>query len=342
MNKPIVISMGEPAGIATEIILKAWILRKKHQLYPFLLIDDFKKVELVNELFNFGVKLKKISEPSQAKSLFPKALPIIDISKKLKFDLGLPDTQNSQFVLSSIKQCTKLVLEDKCCAMVTLPICKETLIKSGFKFNGQTEYISYLTENLTKKKNEEIMIMSTQKPIDGGKNLIVGLYSTHESIKDAVSKISLKKILKKIIAFKESLEKIWKINDPYIAVCGINPHAGEGGLIGDEEKKLILPAIEILRKENIRIVGPISSDSCFYKEKRKKFDGIFCFYHDQALIPIKILDFLNSINVTGGLPILRVSPDHGPAFDIANKNIANVDSLLSSIKFIKNLVNGSI
>tara|TARA_Y100000589_G_scaffold327307_1_gene368864 strand:- start:453 stop:1481 length:1029 start_codon:yes stop_codon:yes gene_type:complete len=342
MKKPIVVSMGEPAGIATEIILKAFKLRLKYKLYPFFLVDDFKKVEFVNKLFDFGVNLEKISDPSEAKNLFSKSLPIIDIDKKLKFNLGFPDTQNSQYVLNSIKQCTKLVLEDKCCAMLTLPVCKETLIKSGFKFKGQTEYISYLTKNLTKKNNEEIMIMTTQKPSDGGKNLIVGLCSTHESIKDAINKITLKKTLKKIKVFKQSLQKIWKINNPYIAVSGINPHAGEGGLIGDEEKKFILPAIDILRKENVRIVGPISSDSCFYKEKRKEFDGIFCFYHDQALIPIKILDFPNSINVTGGLPVLRVSPDHGPAFDIARKNVADVDSLLSSIKFIKNLVNGPI
>ena len=146
-------------------------------------------------------------------------------------------------------------------------------------------------------------------------------------------------IIKKIHAFQKSLQKLWLIKNPKIGICGLNPHAGEDGLIGLEEKKFIIPAIKELKKKKINLFGPLSSDSCFYKSNREKYDAIFCIYHDQGLTPIKILDFANSINITGGLPIIRVSPDHGPAFDIAKKNIANTDSIISSIKFIDNLPN---
>ncbi len=334
-NKPIAVTMGEPSGIASEIILKTWLSRKKNKIHPFFLIDDLKKLEKINKTFQLNVKIHPIKKPSQTLKLFKYSLPVLDMKANLDFKLGNPNKKNCKFVIQSIIESLDLVIKKEACAILTLPVCKTTLKKSGFKFNGQTEYISHLCKKYFKKKNNEIMILSTNKPIDMGKNLIVGLITTHEPIKDFLKKINKRELIKKIYAFNFSLQKIWGFKIPKIGICSINPHAGEDGLVGNEENKIIIPVIKKLRKENIKLYGPLSSDSCFFKDKRKKYDGILCFYHDQGLAPIKILDFYNSINITGGIPILRVSPDHGPAFDIASSNIAKIDSLVSSIKFIE-------
>ena len=134
--------------------------------------------------------------------------------------------------------------------------------------------------------------------------------------------------------FNNSLKTIWK-KSPLIGVLALNPHAGEDGLIGEEEKKVILPVIKDLKKKKFNLHGPLSGDTCFFKNNRKNYDGMFCLYHDQGLSPVKTLDFFNSVNVTGGLPILRVSPDHGPAFDIAGNNQAHANSLIACLKFVQ-------
>ena len=182
------------------------------------------------------------------------------------------------------------------------------------------------------------MILSTTNPVDNGSNLIVGLVTTHIPLVDVKRKLTKNLIEQKIISFRSSIQRFWNIKNPRIAISSLNPHAGEGGLIGDEETKLIKPVLIKLRKKNIQILGPLSSDSCFHKSSRERFDGILCLYHDQGLIPVKTIDFYNSINITGGLPFIRVSPDHGPAFDIANKNKANTDSLFSSFNFLKEII----
>jgi len=342
-KKPIAITMGEPSGISSEIVLKTWLNRKKKKLPNFFVIDDFNKIQYINQLFKLNVKFKLIKKPEEAEKYFESYLPIIDMKIKMHFNLGTPLKNNSKFVLRSINKALKFVMQKNASAMITLPVCKKTIIEGGFKFKGQTEYISKKIFSETKKKNEEIMILTTRSPIDNGKNLIIGLLTTHDPLIEVIKKkINKKEIIKKICAFKKSLQKIWLIKNPRIGVCGVNPHAGEGGLIGSEERKVIIPVIKELKKKKINLFGPLSSDSCFSKSIREKYDAIFCIYHDQGLIPIKILDFSNSINVTGGLPIIRVSPDHGPAFDIAKKNIASIDSIISSIKFIDTLPNENI
>ena len=180
------------------------------------------------------------------------------------------------------------------------------------------------------------MILSTTRPVDKSSNLRVGLVTTHIPMKN-VSKIITRDLLaNKTISFEETLRKIWRISSPRIGICSFNPHAGEFGLVGNEEIDIIVPTIEKL-KNKIDLVGPLSPDSCFSKFTRTKFDGYMCIYHDQALIPVKTLDFLHSVNVTGGLPIIRLSPDHGPAFDIAKLKMANPGSMIASINLLKNI-----
>jgi len=332
-KKPLVLTMGEPSGIATEIAIKSWLKRKKLNLPIFFLLDDFKKVDFINKKFDLKAKLVKISSPKEVKKYFDEYLPILDMGINLKFNLGKPNYRNSQFVLKSIDSSYKLFKKGDVSGLVTLPVCKKSLKKYGFDFCGQTEYLSSLASKNNIKKTKEIMILSTTQPEDKGTNLIVGLITTHVPLKDCLKNVNKKLIEEKITLFDQSLRKLWGVKNPEIAVASVNPHAGEGGLIGREEISLIKPVLNKL-KNKFNVKGPLSGDSCFSKDIRKNFDGIICFYHDQGLIPIKLLDFKHSINVTGGLPFLRVSPDHGPAFDIAAKNCANSESLCAALEFL--------
>ncbi len=335
LRKPIIVTMGEPSGISSEIIIKTWLKRKSLNVPQFILIDDLPKLKKINRILSLQANFQTIQRVEDASKVFNISLPVLDLKANISPKLGIPDKKNSKFVLQSINEAVKLILKNKVSGLLTLPVCKKTLKEAKFNFNGQTEYLSHLTKKITGKTCSEIMILSTTKPIDNGENLIVGLITTHIPFRQIHSTIKKKIICDKILSFKKSLTTIWKKKSPKIAITSINPHAGEGGLIGDEELKLLKPVIEKFRNSKIKVIGPLSADSCFHKSIRKSFDGILCFYHDQGLIPVKTLDFNNSINVTGGLPFLRVSPDHGPAFDIAKKKIARIDSLVASFNFLK-------
>ena len=334
-KKPIVVSMGEPSGISTEIILKSWKYRNKYKLYPFFIVDNIQKIKKMIEYLDLKIETQVINDPSEANNFFKYKLPIFNIDEKVDFKLGKPNKKNAKIILRSIKISFDFVAQKKALGLLTLPVCKRTLKSSGFTFNGQTEFIGDLSKKKFHHKNKEIMILSTTKPSDKGKNLIVGLVTTHIPLKRIFSFLKKKEIEEKLLIFRNSLKKIWKIKQPRIGITGLNPHSGEEGLIGDEEKKVIEPIIKKLKTKGIHVSGPLSSDTCFFKNIREKYDGILCLYHDQALSPIKTLDFFNSINVTAGLPIIRVSPDHGPAFDIARLKLAKINSVISSIKFLE-------
>ena len=334
-KKPIVISMGEPSGISSEILIKTWIKRKKKKLLPFFVVDDKSKIEFVINLFKFDVKIKLIKNPSETFDIFNNYLPVYDLGNKIKFKLGQPQKKNSKFIIDSLNKSFDFVKNKQASALVTLPICKRTMKQFGFNYNGQTEYVGFLARKLINRSSNEIMILTTTKPIDSGKNLVVGLATTHIPLKKTFDKLKKELLKEKIMIFNNSLKTIWKKKNPYIGVLALNPHAGEDGFIGEEENKVILPVIKDLQAKNLNLNGPLSGDTCFFKNNRKNYDGMFCMYHDQGLSPVKTLDFFNSVNITGGLPILRVSPDHGPAFDIANKNLAKADSLVACLKFIE-------
>ncbi len=335
IKKPIVISMGEPSGIGTEILVKSWIERKKKKITPFFVVDNFLRFKSMINYLKLKATVREIKNPSETANVFEDHIPVYNIGKKISFKLGSPDKENSKYIIESIRRSFNFVKENKASSLITLPVCKKTLKEYGFKFKGQTEYVGYLSKKYIKNSSNEIMILTTSKPVDSGKNLIIGLLTTHIPLKNVLNDLTKKKLSEKIMIFYNSLKSIWKIRKPIIGVLALNPHAGEEGTIGKEEEKIILPVIKKLKKKNVSLQGPLSSDSCFFKNNRKKYDGIFCLYHDQGLSPLKTLDFFNSVNVTGGLPILRVSPDHGPAFDIAKKKEAKIDSLISCFEFLK-------
>ena len=333
--KPIAITMGDPSGISAEITIKTWNQRKKKKINPFFLIDCEQRVLNVAKQLKLDISTKTINSPNDVKEIFNKHLPVYNLRRSINSVLGKPNPNFVQDIIESIDLAINFAVKNEIIGIVTNPVSKEILMKKGFQQNGQTEYITEEVNKIFKKKFKEIMILSTSAPEDSGANLKVGLVTTHIPIKEVSKNLSKKIISQKIITFHQSLVNLWKIKKPLIGICGLNPHCGENGMIGSEDKKLILPVFKEL-KNKFNLEGLLSADTAFSKRNRLKFDGFVCMFHDQGIIPVKTIDFHKSVNITGGLPIIRTSPDHGPAFDIASFNLASNESLIASIKLIEN------
>ena len=319
---PIAITMGDPAGISGEITIKAWVEQHQISRYPFFLIDDPKRILKIANDLDFHLPIHLIDRPELANKVFKRALPIL--VEKLSFDVvpGSPSPSNASTVIRSIDIATNAVLSGTASAMVTNPIHKSTLYESGFSYPGHTEYLAKLT-NI--ENTPGMMLVS--------KGLRVVPVTIHLSLKKAIDALSTDKIVDCINLANKALKIDFGIKNPRIAVAGLNPHAGENGHLGREEIEIITPAIDKLRLARINVNGPFPADSLFHKESRENYDLIICMYHDQALIPSKLLDFRCGVNVTLGLPIIRTSPDHGTALDIAGNGEADPRSLMEAINF---------
>ena len=314
------ISMGEPAGIGGEVILKAWA--QKSNTDPFFVIDDPERLKKITNKINIKVPIKTISSPFEALDVFSHALPVFTISPlPAPVIPGQPDLANAKAVITSIKTAVKLTLEGKADAIVTNPIHKKTLYDSGFPYPGHTEFLAFLA----KIKTPPIMMIATD-------DFRVVPVTTHQSLRDAIKNLDAKTIIEVGQITENALKQDFGIVKPRLAIAGLNPHAGENGAMGSEETLIIEPAIKELRRLGINVFGPISPDTLFTKQSRKSYDAAICMYHDQALIPIKTLAFDNAVNITLGLPFVRTSPDHGTALDIANTAVADESSLLAAIK----------
>lgn len=225
-----------------------------------------------------------------------------------------------QSSIKALEEAVRFLKEKKADVLITAPVSKTHLKAAGFKFPGQTEFLA----NIFDAKDEAMMLACSQ--------LKIVLTTIHIPLKKVFEVLTPKLIEEKLTLTNNSLKKYFGIKNPRIAVCGLNPHAGEGGLFGNEEKKIIIPAIKKAVKKGINAIGPLSADTIFYRAIKGEFDAVLCHYHDQGLIPIKTLAFDEGVNTTLGLPIIRTSPDHGPAFDIAGKNKANPSSMKEAIK----------
>ena len=313
---PLAITMGEPGGINSEIFLKA--SKEINKINNFIICDP-SWIEKSLEFFN---KKNSINILDQNLDIKENYINIMPTKRKVIFKLGKPNKRNNSAIIESIDKAIYLAKNKKVSGIVTLPIYKKNLIEDGFKFPGHTEYLSY------KDKSDSLMVLMNKK-------LKVATVTTHIPITKISKSLNKSLIIKKINILNESLIKDFKINSPKIAISSLNPHAGEEGRIGREEIDIIIPALKHLRRNNINVVGPLPADTLFNKDNLKEYDARLCMFHDQALIPIKTLDFFNGINFTSGLSFIRTSPDHGTAFNISGKNIANPSSLISSIKQAK-------
>ena len=322
-KKLIAVTIGDPSGISTEIIIKSW--KSKKLLYPFFVIHDPDHIYKVAKKLGLKVQIKIILHPDEAHSVFKKYLPVIPLKIESNTTLGKPNDKNSKHVFRSIDLAVKFAKQKKVSGIVTSPISKEELSKVKKNFTGHTEYLA----RLDKSKNYGMMLLN--------KKLKVVPFTTHISLRNVSKYIKEEPLIKSIKLLNNSLKKNFGIKKPKIAVTGLNPHSGDGGLLGDEENKTIIPAIKKAKTKSIMVSGPLSADSAFQNKNLSLFDAFLCMYHDQALIPVKTIDFEKTINFTLGLSFIRTSPDHGTGYDIANKSIASEISLVSAINYAAEL-----
>ncbi|NQV57855.1 MAG: 4-hydroxythreonine-4-phosphate dehydrogenase PdxA [Rhodospirillales bacterium] len=316
--RPIAVTMGEPAGIGGEISLKAW-RHHRSDLPPFLLLDDPERLGALGEEIGEAIKIKIISEPGEAAEIFQHHLPVLPIRLSQPVISGHPNENNADTVIQSITTAVELAQSGDVSAIVTNPIHKLSLYNSGFKYPGHTEFVA----ELCGVSGEPVMMLASQK-------LRVVPVTRHVGLGAALNLLTEDLIVETVETLISALRIDFAIPAPRIAISALNPHAGEGNAMGDEETKIIRPAIERLNFSGI--TGPHSADTLFHERARQAYDAAVCMYHDQALIPIKTIDFDHAVNVTLGLPIVRTSPDHGTAFDIAGTGAANEASLVAAIK----------
>ena len=321
MNKPIAITCGDPTGIGPEITTKAWLALKDE-----LTIILFSSFNFMKKNFP-DIPMFKIDKIGDANKIMQKGLPIFDVPFSTFPEIGELNVNLAAETIKSIKLATNSCIEGETTAICTNPINKFSLMSgANFNFTGHTDYLKHLTGS-----QKSIMMIATD-------NFRVIPLTVHSSLKEAIKTITKSLIRSTIEVSYESLRELFDIQDPRIYVSGLNPHAGENGMLGKEEINIIKPAIDTLvEKKGWSITGPLSADTMFYTQMRSKYDLAVCMYHDQALIPIKTVFFNEAINITLGLPIIRTSPDHGTAHDIAGKNLASPTSLINAIRMAKKL-----
>jgi len=265
---------------------------------------------------------KALAHQDNSKALF------LVIGEKVKCKPGVVSAASGKAAIGCIKTAVDLIKRGKADALVTAPINKEAAGLAGFKFPGHTEYLAYLTG--TKKF---AMMLAVDK-------LRVVLATRHIALKDVAKRLNSRQIYDAIILTSATLKKYFKIKNPKIAVCALNPHAGENGLFSDEEKRIIMPAIRNAARTIKNITGPMAADALFYRAYRGEFDAEIAMYHDQGLIPLKMAGRDSAVNITLGLPFIRTSPAHGTAFDIAGKGIADPSSMIEAIKLAMKMTHG--
>jgi 4-hydroxythreonine-4-phosphate dehydrogenase len=319
MNAPIALSCGEPAGIGPEIALKAWDALRA--TVPFFWIGDARHLPA-------GSVFEEISDPAQAILVSATAMPVLNQRFGAENTLGVPNAMNAQGVIDAIETGVTLVKAGKACALCTAPIHKKALQDgAAFAHPGHTEFLASLDGGC-----DVVMMLASEQ-------LRVVPATIHIPLKDVPSALT-PEVLESVIRITHgALMRQFNIKSPRIAVSGLNPHAGEGGKMGFEDDALIAPLVEKLRAEGFTLNGPLPADTMFHAAARARYDAAICMYHDQALIPIKTLDFDKGVNVTLGLSFIRTSPDHGTAFDIAGQGIANPSSLIEALRMAKRMSN---
>ncbi|MFN4281478.1 MAG: 4-hydroxythreonine-4-phosphate dehydrogenase PdxA [Alphaproteobacteria bacterium] len=319
MALPLALTMGEPAGIGGEIALKAWRAARE-ALPPFFLIDDPARLAALAKRLGWSVPLAVIGAPAEAAGVFVAALPILPLETRCAVLPGAPSSAAAPAVLESIRRAVALAQAGEAAAVVTNPIHKKLLYDAGFPHPGHTEYLAELTGAPL-----PVMMLASD-------SLRVVPVTIHLSLRDALAALTTDGIVAAGRITAAALRRDFGIPAPRLAVAGLNPHAGEDGALGREDIEIVAPAVAALRAEGIDAVGPLPADTMFHAAARARYDAALCMYHDQGLIPLKTLGFEQGVDVTLGLPIVRTSPDHGTAFDIAGQGVASADSLIAALR----------
>jgi 4-hydroxythreonine-4-phosphate dehydrogenase len=328
LAKPLALTLGEPAGIGPDIAIAAWLGRAELRLPPFYLLGDPGFVGERAKALGHQVEIADV-HAEQACEVFAKALPVVTTGHAATARPGHPDGGSAAAAIGSIRQAVSDVLAGRAGAVVTNPIAKSVLYRAGFQHPGHTEFLAELAASGGKPPQPVMMLWSPA--------LAVVPVTIHVALRHAIENLNRDLIVTTARIVVADLQAHFALARPRLAICGLNPHAGEDGTLGKEELTLIAPAVEILRREGIEIRGPLPADTMFHEAARKTYDCALCMYHDQALIPIKTLAFDDAVNVTLGLPFIRTSPDHGTAFDIAGSGRANPSSLIAALRLAERM-----
>ena len=315
---PLAVTMGEPAGVGGELTLKAWLARRS-QPRPFLALDDPSRLAAIARALGLDIVIREIAAPADAAETFPTALPVLPVKLLAPTRAGHPDPANAPATITAIEKAVRLAQAGQVAGVVTNPIQKKTLQEGGFRHPGHTEYLAELAGG-----TDVAMMLACPE-------LRVVPVTIHISVADAVRTLTTEGIVRAARVTANGLRSLFAIARPRLVVAGLNPHAGEQGAMGDEEARIIAPALETLRADGLDVRGPLPADTLFHAAARATYDAAICMYHDQALIPIKTIDFAGGVNVTLGLPFVRTSPDHGTALDIAGTGRADPTSLLAAL-----------
>jgi 4-hydroxythreonine-4-phosphate dehydrogenase len=314
---PLAVALGDPAGIGPEVIAKAWATRAIHGLMPFFAIGDRRSLEAV-----WDGPVASISHPGAATQLFDTALPLLQVDDPGEIVPGQPNLAGARCALDSLELAVGLARNCAASGLVTGPVAKAQLYAIGFQHPGQTEFVA---ERCGVAAENVAMMMV-------GPDLRTVPVTIHRPLAEVGAAISTELIISRTRVAVRGLIRDFGIARPRVAVAGLNPHAGEGGAIGEEELTIIAPAVEQLRAEGLDVTGPHAPDTLFHAGARAHYDVAVCMYHDQALIPIKTLYFDEGVNMTLGIPVLRTAPDHGTAFDIAGRGLASPHAMIAAIR----------
>ena len=305
---PLAVSLGDPAGIGPEVIAKCWDNRARFDLAPFVAIGDPRSIRAV-----WDGPVATIDDPREADSAFDVGLPLIQIPSPDADRPGHPSVAGAHCSLDALEIAVGLARSGSAAGVVTGPVSKEQLYSIGFRHPGQTEFVA---ERCGIAASNVVMMLA-------GPTLRTVPVTTHVPLRDVPDLLTASLIESRGRTTLRGLRRQFGIAEPRLAIAGLNPHAGEGGLLGRAEIEVIEPAIAALRAEGWRVSGPHPADTLFHETARGRYDAALCMYHDQALIPVKALHFADAVNITLGLPIVRTAPDHGTAFDIAGEDRAD-------------------
>ncbi len=313
--------MGEPSGIGPDIALSAWRRGDAGRIPPFFLLACPALMRARAHALGLDVPVQEIGAPAEAADVFGHALPVLPLAAAVEARPGKPEAANVRAVLEAIERAVALFRQGEAAAIVTNPIQKATLYAAGFGHPGHTEFL----EHLAGPSAQAVMMLAVP-------GLRVVPVTVHKPVAEVPRALSADLIVRTGRIVAEALRRDFGLAAPRLAVAGLNPHAGESGTIGREEAEIIEPAIRTLRAEGIDVSGPRPADTMFHREARGLYDAALCMYHDQALIPLKTINFHEGVNVTIGLPFVRTSPDHGTALDIAGTGCADPRSLIAALR----------
>jgi len=320
---PLALTLGEPAGIGPDLTLAVWRRRVELDLPTFYLLGDADFLSRRARLLGLDVPLAVVT-PAEALSAFERALPVVPLGLPVTAMPGKPDATSAPAAIASIRRAVADVMAGHAAAVVTNPVAKNVLYRSGFAEPGHTEFLAKLAAETTGKPLKPVMMLWSAE-------LAVVPVTIHLPLRDVVSSLTTDLIVETGRIVAHGLTSRFGIARPRLAVAGLNPHAGEEGAMGEEDRTIVAPAVARLKAEGIDAIGPLPADTLFHERSRATYDVAMCMYHDQALIPIKTLAFERAVNVTLGLPFVRTSPDHGTAFDIAGLGKADPSSLVAAL-----------